>query len=86
MPRVRKGDSPSRHSSSHRSDHSGAHVRGTHHHLKHQANATDGLTLNEGGSEQPSGLGDGGMAPMPGGLPPGGGMGGGGDMGGAPPM
>lgn len=91
MPKVPRGDSPGRHASSHGSDHSGAHVRGTSHHRKHSSNPTDGLTVNEGGSAQPGGLGDGGSAPMPGGLPPGlpgGGQApGGGGMpgGGAPP-
>lgn len=91
MPRVPRGDSHSRHSSSHGSDHSGAHVRGTHHHTKSISNPKLGLTPNEGGGVAPSGPGDndaddmmvGGMPPgAPGGMPPGGGMGGGS----APPM
>lgn len=45
-----KGDHPSRHSLSHHSDHSGAHVRGTHHHERHAHDPTDGLTAAEGGS------------------------------------
>lgn len=37
-----EGDSPGRHPSSHHSDHSGAHVRGTHHHLSHAHHTNDG--------------------------------------------
>jgi hypothetical protein len=46
---VPKGDHPSRHSLSHHSDSSGAHVRGTHHHEQHAHNPKDGLTTAEGG-------------------------------------
>lgn len=88
MPRVPKGDSHARHSSSHHSDHSGAHVRGTAHHIKHSANPKDGLTPNEGGSASPAGLGDNDADDMmQGGMPPGGGSAGGmSGAGGAPPM
>lgn len=45
------GDHPGRHHLSHHSDHSGAHVRGTHHHMNHAHNPKDGLTKAEGGTE-----------------------------------
>lgn len=88
MPRVRKGDSPTRHSSSHGSDHSGAHVRGTHHHAKSISNPKLGLTPNEGGGATPAGPGDNDADDlMMGGMPPGGGSAGGmGGAGGAPAM
>lgn len=38
-----RGDSPGRHPSSHHSDHSGAHVRGTHHHLSNSHHTADGV-------------------------------------------
>lgn len=44
-----KGDHPTRHPLSHHSDHSGAHVRGTHHHQSNAHDPTDGLTASEGG-------------------------------------
>lgn len=87
MPRVPRGDSHTRHSSSHGSDHSGAHVRGTHHHAKSITNPKLGLTPNEGGGVAPSGPGDNDADDMMvGGMPPGGGAPGGGGMGGAPAM
>lgn len=43
------GDHPSRHPLSHHSDHSGAHVRGTHHHQNNAHDPHDGLTAAEGG-------------------------------------
>ena len=50
------GDHPSRHPLSHHSDHSGAHVRGTHHHERNAHNPHDGLTASErGGSDQSGG-------------------------------
>lgn len=87
MPRVPRGDSHARHSSSHKSDHSGAHVRGTSHHMKHHASPTDGLTPMEGGSATPAGPGDNDADDlMMGGMPPGGGAPGGmGGAGGAAP-
>lgn len=51
MSKVPSGDHPTRHASSHHSDHSGAHVRGTSHHEKHAHNPHDGLTKAEGGTE-----------------------------------
>lgn len=48
---VPSGDHPSRHPLSHHSDHSGAHVRGTHHHEHNAHNPHDGLTASEGGTE-----------------------------------
>lgn len=88
MPRVPRGDSHGRHASSHGSDHSGAHVRGTHHHAKSISNPKLGLTPNEGGSATPAGPGDNDADDlMEGGMPPGGGSAGGmGGAGGAPAM
>ena len=45
------GDHPTRHPLSHHTDASGAHVRGTHHHMEHAHNPKDGLTAAEGGKE-----------------------------------
>lgn len=47
-----KGDHPSRHHLSHHTDSSGAHVRGTHHHMNHAHNPKDGLTASEGGKHE----------------------------------
>lgn len=52
---VPHGDHPSRHPMSHHSDHSGAHVRGTAHHMAHAHNPKDGLTTAEGGKGIESG-------------------------------
>lgn len=52
------GDHHTRHPLSHHSDHSGAHVRGTHHHMNHAHNPRDGLTESEGGEHEPMEAGD----------------------------
>ena len=49
------GDHHTRHPLSHHSDHSGAHVRGTHHHMNNAHNPRDGLTASEGGSDKSGG-------------------------------
>lgn len=51
-------DHPSRHPLSHHSDHSGAHVRGTHHHQHNAHNPYDGLTESEGGEHEPMEAGE----------------------------
>jgi hypothetical protein len=51
---VPKGDHPSRHPLSHHTDHSGAHVRGTHHHLHNAHNPDDGLMPGEGAGSEAS--------------------------------
>ncbi|HSV90951.1 MAG TPA: hypothetical protein VLH80_07610 [Nitrospiraceae bacterium] len=53
-----KGDHHTRHPLSHHTDHSGAHVRGTHHHMSRAHIPTDGLTESEGGEHEPMEAGE----------------------------
>jgi len=61
-PKPPAGDSPHRHRSSHHSDSSGAHVRGTHHHLSNAHHTADA----EGGEAEDHELQMGEHMPEPG--------------------